>query len=112
MLSTINFWQSLNAQSSMLEMFSGSPISVSEVHPQKVFFLMLFTSLGRVIDVKLLHDSKALSPILLTPSGIITDFKFELSEVATPAWGLATSEVIYNLKNPQASIQTFEEGTK
>ena len=37
---------------------------------------------------------------------------FELSEVATPAWGLATSDVIYNLKNPQASTQTFEEGTK
>ena len=38
MLSVINFWQSLNAQSSMLEMFSGSPISVSEEHPKKFSF--------------------------------------------------------------------------
>jgi hypothetical protein len=38
--------------------------------------------------------------------------KIELSEVATPAWGLATSEVIYNLKDAHQPKQIFEEGTK
>ena len=50
-------------------------ISLNFIQPSKIELPKLVTLFGIVIDVKLLQNAKALSAILVTPSGIVADFK-------------------------------------
>ena len=43
---------------------------------------MLVTLLGMVIEVRLLHRLNAVSPMLVTPSGMVTEVRPQLLKVA------------------------------
>ena len=48
---------------------------VSPAHPEKAFFPMFVTELGRVIDVRPVQSAKALSLMYHTEPGIVIDVR-------------------------------------